>query len=157
MDLKSWIIAVFALVGVAWFLVWGPVGLAEIPASPEFCVRCHNMEPEYASWQVSKHNSQICGDCHLPEEPVARLFWDSVFGMRDMWEFNVIGEWSEPIKATPRTQRFLQENCIRCHGTKAHAAVSEYRFCWECHREIYHRQQLWKDDQTTRRNHDPRN
>ena len=154
---QSWIIAAFAAVAVAWFVIWGPIGLAEIAARPTFCASCHNMQLEYSSWQVSKHNSQICGDCHLPEEPVHRLFWDSIFGVRDVWEFRVVGKWNEPIRAKPRTQRFLQENCIRCHGTKVHAAISNDRYCWECHREIYHRTQLWENEQAARRAYDPRN
>jgi cytochrome c nitrite reductase small subunit len=115
------------------------------------------MQLQYDSWHVSVHNAQICADCHLPEEPVASLFWDAVFGIRDLWKFNVVGEWAEPIRATPRTQRFVQENCIRCHGARVHASISDERFCWECHRELYHRNQLWKDEQVTRRSDDPRN
>lgn len=155
-DAKSWVIAAFVAVFSAWFLIWGPVGLAEIPANPTFCVNCHNMEPEYDTWRASKHNAQICGDCHLPEEPIAHLFWDGIFGIRDLWKFNVVGSWPEPIRATGRSQRFIQENCIRCHGAKVHAAVSEDRHCWECHREMYHRQQAWKADQDQRRRDDPR-
>lgn len=156
-DWKSRVIAGFVAITVAWFLIWGPIGLAEIPANPAFCVSCHNMQLEYSSWRVSKHNAQICADCHLPHEPVASLFWEAVFGIRDVWEFRIVGKWEEPIRAKPRTQRFLQENCIRCHGAKVHAAISEDRYCWECHRELYHRSQLWKDEQALRRSHDPRN
>jgi cytochrome c nitrite reductase small subunit len=156
-DWKSWVIAAFGALALAWFLIWGPVGLAEIPADPTFCLGCHNMQLEYDSWHVSAHNAQICGDCHLPAEPVSRLFWDAVFGIRDIWKFRVVGEWDEPIRAKPRTQAFVQENCIRCHGAKVHAAISDERFCWECHREFYHRNQLWKDEQASRRYDDPRN
>jgi cytochrome c nitrite reductase small subunit len=154
---RDWVIAGFVLLFAGWFVIWGPIGLAELPASPEFCASCHNMQPEYQSWHVSKHNAQICADCHLPAEPVSRLFWDSILGIRDVWEFAVVGKWPEPIRALPRTQEFLQQNCIRCHGAKVHAAVSSERYCWQCHRELYHRQQLWKDEQTLRRSYDPRN
>lgn len=157
-DAKSRLLALCGAIALGWVLIWGPVGLAEKPANPEFCVLwCHNMEPEYESWQVSEHNSQICGECHLPEEPVTSLVWDAYFGMRDVWAFNVVGEWDEPIYATERTQTFVQENCIRCHGTTAHAAVSEDRYCWECHRDIYHRGQAWESEQAQRRSDDPRN
>lgn len=154
---KNWVIAGFIALSAAWFLIWGPVGLAELPARPTFCLMCHNMQLEYDAWRISDHNSQICGDCHLPEEPVTRLVWDSYFGMRDMWKFYVVGEWDEPIEAKPRTRTFVQENCIRCHGTKAHAAISPDRYCWECHREIYHRQQAWSAEQARRRSDDQRN
>ena len=156
-DAKSWVIAGLVAVMAAWIVIWGPIGLAEVPANPTFCVRCHNMQLEYDTWHTSKHNAQICGDCHLPEEPISHLFWDGVFGVRDLWKFNFVGRWDEPIRATERTKRFIQENCIRCHGAKVHAAVSEDRNCWECHREMYHRQQEWKAEQDLRRRDDPRN
>lgn len=153
---QSWTLSVIAALFVVWFLAWGPVGLMEIPARPEFCATCHNMQIEYDSWRVSVHSSQVCGDCHLPVEFFSRTAWDAFFGMRDFYKFHVVGEWDEPIVGQPHTVRFVQENCIRCHGYTAHAAISEDRQCWDCHREMLHRHQLWKDEQAQRRIDDPR-
>lgn len=157
-DWKSWLLAACGSVFLAWFLIWGPVGLAEVPANPTFCIRlCHNMQPQYDTWSVSAHNSQICGDCHLPQEPVSRLLWEGYFGARDLWKFYVVGSWEEPIKAKPRTHTFLQDNCMRCHGVMAKVAESSERYCWDCHRGITHRGQDWKTEQAQRRTDDPRN
>lgn len=154
---QSWVVATIAVTFVAWFFAWGPVGLMELPANPKFCLSCHNMQLEYDAWQTSVHSSQICGDCHLPEEFFSRTAWDAYFGMRDFYKFSIIGKWDQPIHASAPTKQFLQDNCIRCHGFTAHAAVSEDEYCWSCHRELFHRNQLWKVEQAQRRTDDPRN
>ncbi len=157
-DAKTRLLALCAVVAVGWVVIWGPIGLGVKPSNPKFCIWwCHNMQPQYDAWRVSVHNSQICAECHLPEEPVSALFWDAMFGARDIWKFNIVGEWDEPIYASERTRTFAQENCIRCHGTTAHAAISEDRYCWDCHREIYHRGQAWAVEQAQRRTDDSRN
>jgi cytochrome c nitrite reductase small subunit len=108
------------------------------------------MDLEYDAWRVSAHNAQICGDCHLPAETVSHYAWDAYFGMRDMWEFFVTGDYPEIIRAKPVSQDFLADNCLRCHGAKVHAARVEDRRCWDCHRSVMHRQTLWGIEQGAR-------
>ncbi len=157
-DWKSWLLAACGLVFLAWFLIWGPVGLAEVPANPTFCIRlCHNMQPQYDTWSVSApdHRSAATATSHKSRchDCCGRV--TSAPGT--CGEFYVVGSWEEPIKAKPRTHTFLRDNCMRCHGVMAKVAESSERYCWDCHRGITHRGQDWKTEQAQRRTDDPRN
>lgn len=154
---QNWVLSVLGLAFVVWFLAWGPMKLIHYTENPSFCASCHNMQLEYDTWNTSIHSSQICSDCHIPPQFIKGTVWDAYFGMRDFYEFYVKGEWPDPILALPPSKEFLKENCIRCHGYTAHASVSEDRDCWDCHRELYHRNQLWQAEQAQRRIDDPRN
>lgn len=49
-----------SLVGMVAVLL----GIVHYSASPNFCRRCHIMEPYYKSWEASAHNFVPCVDCH---------------------------------------------------------------------------------------------
>ena len=153
---QSWALVVIGFLFVVWFAAWGPMKLMTLPANPKFCASCHNMQMEYDTWHTSKHSGLICGDCHIPPQFFKGLVWDAYFGARDFYKFYGVGKWDEPLLAQPHSWEFVQENCIRCHEYRAHSSISDDRNCWDCHREMYHRQQLWAEEQTQRRIDDPR-
>lgn len=136
-----WVLVVLViLMAVFAFVFFGPPGVAEVVAEPEFCARCHVMEPQYQAWQQSQHDfMDTCNECHLPNDGfIEHWFWDGVVGVRDVvkWNLNLV---PEHIEARERSKDWIQENCRRCHGeimTDVHPP--DDRWCWECHRESYH-------------------
>jgi cytochrome c nitrite reductase small subunit len=151
-------IAFVALATIAAFVLFGPPAYAEKIAEPEFCRRCHVMDPQYNSYRRGSHSHlESCNDCHLPNDSFVRhWFWDGVVGVRDLVEFN-LNLIPEHIEAKPRSQEWLEENCRRCHEdviSEIHPPAGKR--CWECHRELYHdfdgredpalRQPTWEDE-----------
>lgn len=45
-------------------LVFGAVGLTQVPSASIVCEGCHEMKPEIATWKVSSHSKVACIKCH---------------------------------------------------------------------------------------------
>lgn len=153
------IIAIVALGAIAAFVMFGPPNVGEQFAKPEFCRRCHVMEPQYVAYRKSPHRSlESCNDCHLPNDSFVRhWFWDAVVGVRDVVKFN-LGLVPEHIVALDRSKDWVEENCEDCHSE----VISDIhppsgKRCWECHRGLYHdyetrfdraeRRPSWQDEE----------
>lgn len=136
------VLGVLVLLGaIAAFVMFGPPNYAEKLAEPEFCASCHVMDPMYASYVNSAHGTvtESCNDCHLPNDGFIRHWTaDAFVGMRDLVKFNlnIIPEF---IRVHPRSVRWIDENCRRCHDdviTEIHPPAGKQ--CWDCHREVQH-------------------
>lgn len=154
-----YVLGLFAIAAaLGAFIMFGPPGLAETIARPEFCRSCHIMEPQYRSYVMSPHGdaTESCNDCHLPNDSFVR-HWvaDAFVGTRDLIEWN-LAIFPEYIRVKPRSERWLTENCHRCHGDLvAHVAIPDDTHCWDCHRNVQHqtygrtdrgvRQPFWED------------
>lgn len=129
------------LAAVAVFVMFGPPDVAERLARPEFCRSCHVMEPQYATYVRGTHSeaAESCNDCHLPNNSFVRHWLaDAFVGTRDLveWNLNLVPEY---ITATPRSRRWIAENCRRCHADLTqHVELAEGRWCWDCHRQVQH-------------------
>lgn len=138
------VLAVLGLIAI-WVMFLPPFHVAERFAEPEFCASCHVMEPQYAAWEAGSHNHlDSCNDCHLPNTGFVRHYAAEAFvGVRDLVEFN-LNMIPEQITARERSRGWIEENCIRCHGdlTEPIHSQEESRRCWECHRELFHDEQL---------------
>lgn len=134
---------VLALVG-AFVMFAPPFRVADRLAKPSFCASCHNMEPQYAAFQASAHSDlDSCNDCHLPNDNFVN-HWaaDAAVGVRDLVSFHVLGRADYDVEATGWSRRVINANCIRCHGDLVEHVDTSQRWCWECHRIMYHRVQL---------------
>ncbi len=129
---------ILALVGL--FLAFGPPRLMARTETPEFCSSCHVMQAEYEAWRhQGAHRRERCVDCHLPHENLASYYvWKSIDGMKDVVFFHS-GHVPERIEISERGQRFVQGNCIRCHGETVARMMDKERNCWDCHRQLRHR------------------
>lgn len=140
--MKKIVVIVLVLLGVGLlagvFAAFGPPDLYAKSESPEFCVSCHVMEPQYEAWFHSAHRGIKCVDCHLPNDALARhLTWKTLDGMKDWVAFHT-GRVSDDIRLSTRGAGFVQENCLRCHQ-ETMAKVNEDRQCWSCHRRFSHK------------------
>jgi len=112
--------------------------------SPEACVNCHVMRPQYASWQRSSHASAAtCNDCHVPHDT---LFHAYAFKARDgLYHSAVFTLGMEPqvIRMSSAAVPVVEENCRRCHNqTVEEVCGRPYepgdKLCWDCHRGVPH-------------------
>ncbi|MEW5820043.1 MAG: NapC/NirT family cytochrome c [Cyanobacteriota bacterium] len=121
------IIIVIAFISLYWSV--------EITSTPEFCISCHEMKPEYDSWKKSSHykptkeNPNVksiqvanCKDCHLPpwNKPISMLWAKAYHGTKDVYhhyysaeEFKYPGFYYE-MKVKSR-ESIYNESCIKCH------------------------------------------
>lgn len=85
--------------------------------SPEVCINCHIMRPQYATWKASSHHSvATCNDCHVPHENLARKFmFKGEDGSRHAAMFTLRME-PQVIRIREAGMKVVQANCIRCHG-----------------------------------------
>lgn len=125
-----------AVMGV--FVSFGPPQLIARTETPLFCSSCHVMQSQYEAWfHVGAHRTIRCVDCHLPHENLPVYYmWKSIDGMKDVVVF-YSGRVPETIEISPRMERTVQANCIRCHETRVEM-IDRQRKCWECHRFLQH-------------------
>jgi cytochrome c nitrite reductase small subunit len=118
--------------------------------TPETCVNCHVMYPEYATWEKGSHGRvTTCNDCHVPQDNIIEKYlFKASDGLRHASMFTFRME-PQVIRIKNAGRNTVQENCIRCHSNYLHpislraiGAKSIYeesdRVCWDCHRETPH-------------------
>ncbi len=127
-----------AAIAVLLFFLLGPPKLLARTDKPEFCVKCHVLEPYYEAWFHSgAHRRKACVDCHLPNDNIANHYlWKVLFGVKEVM-VNYSGKVPEIIRLTSQGGKVLQSNCIRCHETTVMLIDTERR-CWNCHRNVSH-------------------
>ncbi len=81
----------------------------------EFCSSCHEMLPEYRTWQASAHSNIGCVDCHI-EPGVVNLMKDKVGAMVQVYK-HVTSSYDSPIEY-PVDHKGLMPNsqCLKCHS-----------------------------------------
>jgi len=134
------------LMGVGGYTFVYAQGFSYLSDSPQACINCHIMQPQYDSWLKASHsNVANCVDCHLPQEN----FFHKYFSKMDNGYFHSVGftfqNFAEPIEIKPRNFQILQNNCIRCHGDLVHKLAPGERLrdiqafnCVQCHRSVGH-------------------
>jgi cytochrome c nitrite reductase small subunit len=130
------IVIVAAIISI--FLAFGPPKLMARTESPLFCSSCHVMQGQFEAWfNVGAHRSIRCVDCHLPHDNLAIYYlWKSIDGMKDVVVFHS-GHTPEYIQVSERGQRFVRDNCVRCHSERVQM-IDQERNCWDCHRFLQH-------------------
>lgn len=103
-------------------------GTSYFSKSPEACVNCHIMRPQYESWLKSSHKSvATCVDCHLPQDFVGKYLAKAENGWNHSKAFT-LQNFHEPIMINQKNSRILQENCISCHQDLMHQQTSLHAF-----------------------------
>ncbi len=143
-------IALGIFVGLVAYVVKISNAGSYLSDSPQTCINCHIMHPQYATWQHSSHRQWTnCNDCHVPHDNVFHKYlFKAQDGLRHATIFTLRNE-PQVIKIKDAGKAVVQENCKRCHeylnkevGTytttlKTHQK-GEGKLCWECHRETPH-------------------
>lgn len=154
MPPKQWrmpvVILLGAAAGLALYALYASRALSYLSDSPQTCVNCHIMAPQYATWQHSSHREHTtCNDCHVPHDNIFRTYYfKAMDGARHATMFTLRLE-PQNIFIHQAGIDVVQENCIRCHSNlitdsrlltqtdKFHSKFED-RLCWDCHREVPH-------------------
>src|SRR5512142_1117036 len=63
------ILAFGIFVGLGSFAFYLSKAPSYLSDSPQTCVNCHVMAPQYATWSHSSHREVTnCNDCHVPQD-----------------------------------------------------------------------------------------
>ena len=144
------ILALGAFSGLICFAFYISKAHSYLSDSPNTCVNCHIMAPQYATWTHSSHRKYAnCNDCHVPHNNILnKYFFKAKDGMRHSTMFTLRLE-PQVIHIKEAGQNVVQNNCIRCHSDlltddpirSLTAEAHHYRAgrqCWSCHRETPH-------------------
>lgn len=144
------VIALGVLVGLSSYTFYIARAHSYLSDTPETCVNCHIMAPQYITWSHSSHREWTnCNDCHVPHNNIANKFYfKGKDGLRHSTIFTLRAE-PQVIFIKDEGREVVQQNCIRCHSDlltdsklmlKTHAMHDERteRKCWDCHRETPH-------------------
>lgn len=151
---KQWQLIVIVLsgilVGLFLYTFKASNAASYLSDSPNTCINCHVMVPQYATWNHSSHREHAtCNDCHVPHNNViSKYFFKAADGLRHASKFTLRLE-PEVIKIKDAGIGVVQENCKRCHEKlNENVEIGEYsykdvhsgngRLCWDCHREVPH-------------------
>lgn len=144
------VILLGAFAGLAVYGAYSSRALSYLSDSPETCVNCHIMAPQYATWTHSSHREvATCNDCHVPQDNIFRTYYfKAMDGARHATMFTLRLE-PQNIFIHQAGINVVQENCVRCHSTlitdsklltqtDSFHHKFEDRLCWDCHREVPH-------------------
>lgn len=154
---KSWrlgfLLLAGTLVGLVLFLIHISRFFSYLSDSPNTCMNCHIMGPEYATWFHSSHREHAtCNDCHVPQNNIFEHYlFKAQDGARHSFIFTM-GTYQQAISIQEAGAKAVQGNCIRCHSNlfrerqKGGPDAIKYflheknigRRCWDCHQEVPH-------------------
>lgn len=60
----SWRRFLVLMAGLIVFGIVGYFGVFELTATSKYCIKCHEMRPEYVTWKASSHSQFECVACH---------------------------------------------------------------------------------------------
>lgn len=150
----KWQIPFFMILGITagliCFLIYESNFFSYLSEKPKTCMNCHIMGPQYATWDHSSHREvTTCNKCHVPtDNPIRTYSFKAKDGMRHATIFTLRRE-PQAIIIKPEGSEVVQENCIRCHKELFHRLkvmkdnpIAEHnnqvRKCWFCHRSTPH-------------------
>ncbi len=138
------VVLIGAVIGGGLYTFTYAEGYSYIRDDPRVCANCHIMESAYDSWlKASHHTVAICGDCHLPADPVGKLVGKMINGWNHSVAFT-LQNFPEPIRVTERSAEVLQASCLHCHGDITHAIAAgpsgagDPVRCTHCHSRVGH-------------------
>lgn len=105
----------FILMVVSIFALLGAAGGIAFTCRPQFCSYCHEMAPQYKSWQASTHRNVNCISCHV-EPGLYNLIKDKMTtGMRSL-VLKITGNYPKPInKNSHLAEKMKDDVCDQCH------------------------------------------
>jgi cytochrome c nitrite reductase small subunit len=140
-------------IGVGAYTFVYAEGYSYLTNDPSACANCHVMEQQYSSWMKSSHRSvAVCNDCHTPHDLIGKYSTKARNGFWHSYYFT-LGNFHEPIQATPRSRRIAEAACRDCHSavtrTMIHAeeiptfedeesGPTDALVCTSCHQNVGH-------------------
>jgi len=102
---------------------------------PESCRSCHTMEKAFSTWRSGVHRQQPCGDCHLPQGPLAGSWSKAVDGLQHAVVYATGRDQVYHRLASPTV---VEANCRRCHPSAPGRHPVSSRPCLDCHTGTAH-------------------
>ena len=104
------------LVGLGLILGYGAI---EVSSTPTFCGSCHVMEPYFASWQDSSHESVACVECHIPPGLTAEF--------RKKYEaLSMVASYFTGTYGTNPWAEVEDSACLECHERRLLASAEVF-------------------------------
>lgn len=88
-------------------------------STPQFCSSCHEMAPEYKTWEVTSHSKIACVTCHI--EPGTVSFLKHKVNSLSQLTEHVSGKIPQPITMP---HPIKNEVCEQCHSTMRKVTAS---------------------------------
>lgn len=98
---------VFGLVFLFLLFLGGSMWVTSTPA---FCRTCHEMRPEYYTWEVSDHSQVTCVRCHIG--PGTENFARHKISALNQVYLHVTGRYLLPLELK---EPLSNETCLQCH------------------------------------------
>jgi cytochrome c nitrite reductase small subunit len=119
-------------------------GSSYLTDRPEACANCHVMNTVFEGWLKGGHQHvAVCNDCHVPHDFLGKWFTKADNGLHHSFAFT-FKDIPLMIHAKARSQKVVQDNCLRCHRDMAQHPVygasgrEAALQCVTCHREAGH-------------------
>lgn len=146
MDTPEGRMKVFILIATFTFFISAfALATMKYTSSSKFCASCHEMYPEYFTWNVSAHSQISCTTCHV-EPGMGNLFIRQIKASKELYE-HVFDKFLIPISLD---NPIGNEVCLQCHTkTRLITASGDITIpherhiakgleCLDCHRGTSH-------------------
>lgn len=97
--------------GLLILLGAGSATAVKLTMSPQFCSSCHEMTPEYRTWQVTSHSNVQCTKCHI-EPGLVNLITHKVSAVKELY-FHFTDSYDRPIAMGHQIENYV---CEQCHS-----------------------------------------
>lgn len=111
-----------AILVVGIILIVGAAGLGVVNATSqsEFCANCHEMLPEYVTWQASSHSQIDCINCHVGPG-LGNLLEDKVGALSQIYQ-HTTNSYQTPIELKEPIENYI---CQDCHSANRKVTVEK--------------------------------
>lgn len=138
--------SVCILLGLGMFTFVSARGDSYLSDSPDTCINCHVMRPQFEAWGHSSHaRVATCNDCHTPHDNiVSKWFVKGLNGFNHSFAFT-FNTYDEVITIHDFNAQVVQQNCVSCHTDTVTHMVNQAAAqgdappnCLTCHAGIGH-------------------
>lgn len=141
-----------ALAAIGSLVTMSLTGAALHFNKPETCVYCHEMRPEFDTWQTSKHKRVKCLACHMPVGGAGTFIGEELKALREVLA-HFTGDYPKVINKDGKVAKKMKSDvCERCHDMSApsslggstgikidHQAHRRLNIkCQDCHNRVTH-------------------
>lgn len=149
------LVLLLAFFAMGFYTFYNAKGISYFSDSSESCNNCHVMNEVYNDYLAGAHSKKIAGkprascmDCHLPHNFVDKWIAKAQSGINHAYAFTFkLDELPTNLSANAKSKQMVQDNCIRCHGEFAAAAVNASTnphadsslSCVSCHNSVGHK------------------
>lgn len=110
---------IYLFFGIVLAMVFATGAALKLTSTPQFCSSCHEMKPEFTTWQQTSHSKIACVQCHI-EPGAANLVKHKLNSMTQLYE-HLTGKVPNPITMS---ETIKNDVCEQCHSTMRQVTAS---------------------------------